>query len=283
MQVVTSIKPPVSSHLHPRGGKCVATGGEEWQRRWFDAGSGVFIKTSAGLVQPNVLDWVMSLEMKQEEREEGRFEVWRADPGLKCYCGWCDNSEAWEESNRADLVCLACLSRPFNENGMQCPPPPTHTCPHPSLYRATLCPTVHPHYIQLQSSKQQQGGRRWMRMDEWMCPFQPSLPFPSNPQTASRIPPLCSRPLLTPGFAASFYDRGQCVLHTYLLAPILRRAGCPYKGLSSPKVRSEPCTQVLSRHSVWKNKNSLLASTVPVVGMTPEAAMASEVNVTPQI
>lgn len=68
----------------------------------------------------------MSLEMKWEEGKEGALRC-GADSDLKCWCGWCDNSEAWEESTGADLVCLACLSHPFNENGMQCTPPHIHT------------------------------------------------------------------------------------------------------------------------------------------------------------
>lgn len=72
----------------------------------------------------------MSLEMKWEEGKEGTLRC-GADPDLKCWCGWCDNSEAWEESTGADLVCLACLSHPFNENGMQCTPPTYTHMPRP--------------------------------------------------------------------------------------------------------------------------------------------------------
>lgn len=64
-----------------------------------------------------------------------------------------------------------------------------------------------------------------------------------------------------------------CITHISVSADPL--SGCPYKVLSFPKVRSEPCTQVLSRHLVWKNKNSPLARPCPVtvVGMIPEACL----------
>lgn len=53
-----------------------------------------------------------------------------------------------------------------------------------------------------------------------------------------------------------------CITHISVSAT--PPSGRPYKGLSFSKVRSEPCTQVLSRHFVWKNKNGLLARPCPV-------------------
>lgn len=53
----------------------------------------------------------------------------------------------------------------------------------------------------------------------------PCSPLPFLPSPTDCLPacPSVSRPLLTPGFAGLCYDCGRCVLHTYLLAPLLRR------------------------------------------------------------
>lgn len=62
-----------------------------------------------------------------------------------------------------------------------------------------------------------------------LCPHAPSTsPAPLLPSTVPSIPAflhalLRSRPPVTPGFAGLCYDCGRCVLHTYLLAPLLRR------------------------------------------------------------
>lgn len=51
---------------------------------------------------------------------------------------------------------------------------------------------------------------------------------------------------------------------THIAVSTASPLGRPYKGLSFPKVKSEPYTQVLSRHLVWKNKNCLPAHPCPV-------------------
>ena len=58
-----------------------------------------------------------------------------------------------------------------------------------------------------------------------LCPLTPSSsPVPLYPLlTAFLHALLCSRPPLTPDFAGLCYDCGRCVLHTYQLAPLLRR------------------------------------------------------------
>lgn len=67
-----------------------------------------------------------------------------------------------------------------------------------------------------------------------MCPFHPPFartlpPPPLLPTTLPSIPdrlPSCMPsplpPFAYPGFAGLCYDCGRCVLHTYLLAPLLR-------------------------------------------------------------
>lgn len=200
-----------------------------------DDGGGSVMKTPGRLVQPDVLDWLVCHDMKQKKQKADALRCgW--DPVLRpCVVGTATTEHGKSPAN--SLVCLACLSHPFNENGMQCTP---HT-PFPSLYWNTLCPTVcaPPPSIQLQSGKQQQqGGRRWMRMNEWMRPFHPHPLSACKPPSNSSSPLfpsfhlwhtaflhalLYSRPPLIPGFAALCYDCGQCVLHTYLLAPILCR------------------------------------------------------------
>lgn len=163
------------------------------------------------------------------------------------------------------------------------PPSPPHTQAPPPL--TVLSHTVSHRAPPLHSTSKQQTTTRREKVNEdgWMNVPLPALaPLPFNP-------PDCfpHAPSLLPPSAHSWV----CSLVLWLWPVCITHisvstdppSGCPYKGLSFPKVRSEPCTQVLSRHLVWKNKNSLLASTVSVVGTTPEAAMASEVNVIPQI
>lgn len=158
MHVVTSIEPPVSSHLHPQGGKCVATGGEGWQRWWLEAGGGGVIKTSGRLVQPTVLDRIMCHDMKQKKREVGALRCgW--DPGLKqSLVGAVTTKHG--KSPVSSLVCLACLSHPFNENGMQCTP---HT-PFPHCTEPHCVPpcTPPPH----STSKRQTTTTRGEKMNE---------------------------------------------------------------------------------------------------------------------
>lgn len=127
-----------------------------------------------------------------------------------------------------------------------------------------------------------------MNEDEWMNVPLPSplsldthsnfscTPLPFFPSVTEWLPACPS--LLTPYASPSFYWLvlwlwPVCITHISLSADPL--SGCPYKVLSFPKVRSEPCTQVLSRHLVWKNKNRPLARPCPVtmVGMIPETRL----------
>lgn len=77
-------------------------------------------------------------------------------------------------------------------------------------------------------------------------------------------PPAPCPPPRTAGLEGLCYDCSQCVSHTYLVAnpPV----GCPYKGVSFPKVKSEPCTQVLSRHLSGKIKTACLPVLVLCAG-----------------
>lgn len=105
-----------------------------------------------------------------------------------------------------------------------------------------------------------------MRMNECSHPptTTPILPahplhLPASPYTTF-IPH--SLPLLST--AGLCYDCSWCVI-THIAVSTAPPWGHPYKGLSFPKVRSEPCTQVLSRHLVWrkeKRKKKLLAYTL---------------------
>lgn len=54
----------------------------------------------------------------------------------------------------------------------------------------------------------------------WTSP--PALLAPSTISSTAQAALLHSHPPCTPGFAGLCYDCSQCVLHTYLLAPILR-------------------------------------------------------------
>lgn len=83
------------------------------------------------------------------------------------------------------------------------------------------------------------------------------------------------------------YDCSWCV-NTHIAVSTAPPWGHPYKGLSFPKVRSEPCTQVLSRHLVWrkekkqnKKKNCLpiLFVCLSAVGMTTEASVLGVLSV----
>lgn len=139
---------------------------------------------------------------------------------------------------------------------MQCSP---HT-PFPYCTELHCVPPCTPHLASKLQITTTEGGRRWMRMNECapsippLPPDLPRSPLPFLPSLTNCLP-TCPSPLLHSAhlcFAGLCYECGWCVLHTYL-------SGHPYKGLSFPKVRSEPCTQVLSRHLVWKNKNGLLA------------------------
>lgn len=153
---------------------------------------------------------------------------------------------------------------------------PTH--PLSSLYWTTLCPTVHPP----SSFKAANNNNNWrgekMNEDEWMCPFHSPPLCPHTPSTSpaplypSFLPsltdclPACPSPLppsAYPWFCSPvLWLWPVCITHISVSAA--PPSGRPYKGLSFPKVRSEPCTQVLSRHLVWKNKNGLLARPCPV-------------------
>lgn len=113
-----------------------------------------------------------------------------------------------------------------------------------------------------------------MNEDAWMWP--PSSPPPPPPPfpLPARCPNLPSSPphFLRPWQAAFLY----VLLHsrtllwlwmvciTHIAVSTTPPLGRPYKGLSFLKVKSEPCTQVLSRHLVWKNKIGLLLHPCPV-------------------
>lgn len=91
-----------------------------------------------------------------------------------------------------------------------------------------------------------------------------------------------SLPLLST--AGLCYDCSWCVI-THIAVSTAPPWGHPYKGLSFPKVRSEPCTQVLSRHLVWRKekrkKNCLpvLFVCLSAVGMTTEASVLGVLSV----
>lgn len=170
---------------------------------------------------------------------------------------------------------------------MQCAP---HT-PFPHCTEPHCVPPCTPH----PASKRQittttEGGEK-MNEDEWMCP--PSIPpfartppppplLPSTlPSIPDRLPscmPFCVPPSAYPWFCGPvLWLWPVCITHVSVSAA--PPSGRPYKGLSFPKVRSEPCTQVLSRHLVWKNKNGLLAPSVSCVclsrvGMTSMASVS---------
>lgn len=80
------------------------------------------------------------------------------------------------------------------------------------------------------------------------------------------------------------YDCSWCVI-THIAVSTAPPWGHPYKGLSFPKVRSEPCTQVLSRHLVWrkekrkKNCLPILFVCLSAVGMTTEASVLGVLSV----
>lgn len=125
-----------------------------------------------------------------------------------------------------------------------------------------------------------------MRMNECSHPptTTPILPahplhLPASPYTTF-IPH--SLPLLST--AGLCYDCSWCVI-THIAVSTAPPWGHPYKGLSFPKVRSEPCTQVLSRHLVWRKekrkKNCLpvLFVCLSAVGMTTEASVLGVLSV----
>lgn len=150
---------------------------------------------------------------------------------------------------------------------MQCSP---HT-PFPHCTEPHCVPPCTPHPASKLQITTTEGGRRWMRMNE-CAPSIPPLP-PDLPRS-----PLPFLPSLTIAFLhallhsctplTSCFCRPVlwmwlvCITHISVSTTPL--SGRPYKGLSFPKVRSEACTQVLSRHLVWKNKNGLLACPCPV-------------------
>lgn len=116
----------------------------------------------------------------------------------------------------------------LNENGMQGTP---HT-PFPHCTKPHCVPPCTPHPASKRQITTTTEGEK-MNEDEWMCPFH-HLPTPLCAHTTLQSLPskqsaslhvffLCSHPLLTPNFAVLCYDCGQCVLHTYLLAPLLCR------------------------------------------------------------
>lgn len=80
------------------------------------------------------------------------------------------------------------------------------------------------------------------------------------------------------------YDCSWCVI-THIAVSTAPPWGHPYKGLSFPKVRSEPCTQVLSRHLVWRGKKKkktclpILFVCLSAVGMTTEASVLGVLSV----
>lgn len=145
---------------------------------------------------------------------------------------------------------------------MQCAPHP----PYPHCTEPHCVPLFTPHPASKWQITTTEGGRRWMRMNECSHPptTTPILPahplhLPASPYTTF-IPH--SLPLLST--AGLCYDCSWCVI-THIAVSTAPPWGHPYKGLSFPKVRSEPCTQVLSRHLVWrkeKRKKKLLARTL---------------------
>lgn len=94
-----------------------------------------------------------------------------------------------------------------------------------------------------------------MRMNECSHPPTTTPILPAHPL---HLPALLyttfiphSLPLLST--AGLCYDCSWCVI-THIAVSTAPPWGHPYKGLSFPKVRSEPCTQVLSRHLVWRKE-----------------------------
>lgn len=134
---------------------------------------------------------------------------------------------------------------------MQCAP---HT-PYPHCTEPHCVPLFTPHPASKWQITTTEGGRRWMRMNECSHPLTttPILPahplhLPASPYTTF-IPH--SLPLLST--AGLCYDCSWCVI-AHIAVSTAPPWGHPYKGLSFPKVRSEPCTQVLSRHLVWRKE-----------------------------
>lgn len=144
--------------------------------------------------------WVLNETGRKRRR---RFEVWTVE---KCWCGWCDNSEAWEESTGADLVCLACVSHPFNENGMQCPPPththtraPTPHCTEPHC--VPLCTPTTFNFKAANNNKEGEGEWGWINECAPSSPRSPSLQTPRLlPACPLSAPALCSLLGLQPCF-----------------------------------------------------------------------------------
>lgn len=151
-----------------------------------DDGGGSVVKTPGRLVQPDVLDWLVCHDMKQKKQKADALRCgW--DPVLRpCVVGTATTEHGKSPAN--SLVCLACLSHPFNENGMQCTP---HT-PFPSLYWNTLCPTVcappPPFNFKAANNNNKGGEDEW----GWMNECAPSIPTPSLPANPPPTPLLPS-------------------------------------------------------------------------------------------
>lgn len=261
MPVVTSIVP--SGIILPASSGRKSCYYERWVvavRRLVKAG---FIKTSEGLEQPNEVVWNTGYVIKQNK---GLWVVlWGVAGTQEAVCGWRGDNWAWEESSEQACVSSMSLS-PLNENGMQCSP---HT-PFSHCTELHCVPPCTPHLASKLQITTTEGGE-----DEWGWMNVP-LPSPSLPPNLPRSPlpflpsltdclPTC--PSLLPHFAYLCFCRPVlwmwpvCITHISVSTTPL--SGCPYKGLSFPKVRSEPWTQVLSRHLVWK-KSGLLARPCPV-------------------
>lgn len=148
---------------------------------------------------------------------------------------------------------------------MQCAP---HT-PYPHCTEPHCVPLFTPHPASKWQITTTEGGEK-MNEDEWMQPSTHHHPHfactPSPPPCFSLHYLHTSQPasLYMLSTAGLCYDCSWCVI-THIAVSTAPPWGHPYKGLSFPKVRSEPCTQVLSRHLVWrgkKKKKNLLAHTL---------------------